>query len=535
MNLWSVDWSLLVAGLGLFMLGMYFLELSLKSLLNQTAAALMRTATASIWLAVLLGTALTALMQSSSLVGLLVLAFVGAGIMPMRNALGVILGANLGTTITGWVVTWLGFSLELNSIALPLMGVGALLKVWMDDRPRLLAVGHLALGLGFLLFGLDAMKTGVAEVAQAVNIDTIKHLSPIWFLGIGMALAAVIQSSSAVVMMVLSAMHSGIIGFDAAAAMIIGADVGTSSTMILASATGAVVKRQVAAFHLTYNLFTGLFAFFILLPAAPYLLKLINIHDPLYSLVIFHSSFNFVCIFLALPFLGLFANWIERFLGKNDVLTRFIHKVPVSIPSAAVVALEQETRYLCACSLQLIAQAYEHPTRISLDGQDSLPQIKLGYANFLDHYESLKALEADIITYGTRINDLPLPDVGRINTALGQVRYAVYATKSVTDIRDDLELLWQATSPAAETLRQSLTEQTQQLLEMGQRWLKSELSLGQLQELDIEQQKKMRALQNNMYKSGTVAGIGFSSLLNVLRETDECRRELLRLFANQNG
>ena len=147
----SIDWGLLIAGLGLFMLGMYFLELSLKSLLNRAVVAALRSATASLWLAVPLGTLLTALLQSSSLLGLLVLAFVGAGVMPMRNALGVILGANLGTTITGWIVTWLGFRLELDSFALPLMGVGALLKIWLEGRMRWESIGHLCLGLGLLL------------------------------------------------------------------------------------------------------------------------------------------------------------------------------------------------------------------------------------------------------------------------------------------------------------------------------------------------------------------------------------------------
>ena len=102
----SIDWWLLVSGLGLFMLGMFFLERSLKSLLNRAVIQSLRTATASLWLAVPLGVVLTALLQSSSLLGLLVLAFVAAGVMPMRNALGVILGANLGTTMTGWLVTW---------------------------------------------------------------------------------------------------------------------------------------------------------------------------------------------------------------------------------------------------------------------------------------------------------------------------------------------------------------------------------------------------------------------------------------------
>ena len=132
----TVDWALMLAGLGLFLLGMQYLEQSLKSLLNHSAVQLLKRGTASLWLAIPFGTGLTALMQSSSLVGLLVLAFVGAGVMPMRNALGIILGANLGTTLTGWLVALLGFTLKLDALALPLIGAGGLMVVLLERYSR---------------------------------------------------------------------------------------------------------------------------------------------------------------------------------------------------------------------------------------------------------------------------------------------------------------------------------------------------------------------------------------------------------------
>ncbi len=531
----TIDWGLLIAGLGLFMLGMYFLEQSLKTLLNQTAVKFMRASTASLWVAIPLGTVLTALMQSSSLVGLLVLAFVGAGVMPMRNALGVILGANLGTTITGWIVTFLGFSLNLDGLALPLMGVGALLKIWLEDRVRWVALGHLMLGLGLLLFGLDGMKTGVEELAKAADLTFLQGWAPLWFLLLGMLLAGVIQSSSAVVMLVLSSMHAGIVDFTAGAAMIIGADVGTTSTLLLASSGGSTVKRQVAAFHLIYNLFTGVVAFVVLLPIASYLLDWAAVTDPLYRLVVFHSSFNLVGIFLALPFLRVLADWIELKIGNDQVATRFIHKVPVSIPDAALVAIKQEARHLFTMSFQLIGQAYGIKAPANAVDRNTLAPLGDSYGAFIDRYEVLKNLEAEIVNYANHIEALSPPLRGELETTLTQVRRAVYAVKAVKDVRDDLELLWKDTSGASKELKIALAKQVQYLLNKGEQWFLNTTSEGEIEQGELEHKRAMKALEAELYATQVrVDGIGFSSLLNAVRETDESGRELMRLFATGN-
>ncbi len=526
----SIDWGLLVSGLGLFMLGMFFLEKSLKSLLNRAVIQSLRSATASLWLAIPLGVLLTALLQSSSLLGLLVLAFVAAGVMPMRNALGVILGANLGTTMTGWLVTWLGFKLDLVSLALPLMGIGALLKVWLEGRLRWESLGHLLLGLGLLLFGLDAMKTGVEDLARNTDLSFLVGWSAIWFLGLGVLLAAVIQSSSAVVMLVLSALHAGLLGFPEAAAMVIGADLGTTSTMLLAGTSGAAVKRQVSMFHLIYNALTAVFAFLVMLPLAPAVYEYFAVSDNLLQLVIFHSSFNFFGIFLVLPIIRQLADWLENNIGQKHQLTTYLHKVPVSVPEAAVVALRQETGLLLARSFQLLGQAYHSPMQFYASQSEPLKPLGRGMAVYLDHYEELKRLEAEIVAYANRLEGLPSEHRDHVEALLATVRKAIYATKAIKDVQDDMGPLWSDLSPDAKALREALKQRIEHLLAMGQQALAGDLTEGMLEQEDAVHRREMQRFNDEAYDSKGVEGVSFSSLMNIIRETDECGRELLRVF-----
>ena len=528
----TVDWALMLAGLGLFLLGMQYLEQSLKSLLNHSAVQLLKRGTASLWLAIPFGTGLTALMQSSSLVGLLVLAFVGAGVMPMRNALGIILGANLGTTLTGWLVALLGFTLKLDALALPLIGAGGLMVVLLERYSRWLGAGRLALGLGLLLFGLNAMKEGVASVATGVDLGFLQGLHPVWFLLFGMLLAAVIQSSSAVIMLVLSSMHAGVLPMPAALAMVIGADVGTTSTLLMASVGGASVKRQVAVFHLTYNLVTGVLAFTVLLPLAPGAFQWLGLSDSLYGVVLFHSFFNFIGIFVMLPWLGRFAGWLEVHIGASTADTPYLERVPVTVPHAALLAVQQETAVLVTRMLALLAQAYSARRTLHMPDGTPLPVPGFGYARFLDDYERLKQGEALIADYAARISGLDGEQRRQLDESVTVVRLAVYAAKAVKDVADDLEILWHADGEPARELRRTLAEQVRALIEGCEKLLREGLSSGEQEALSRDHQQAMLALQQHLYRSPHIDSISLSSLLNLARETDECGRELFRLMAH---
>ena len=153
------------------------------------------------------GVLVTAIMQSSSMVSLIVLAFVSAEIMPLFSGIGVVLGANLGTTVTGWVVTVVGFKMDLEAMVIPLLGLGAACRLNYVKSERIAGVGVALFGFGLLIFGLDIMKNSVAGISDVIDINSLKDL-PAWvYLLVGLLLAAIMQSSSAVMIITLSMLN----------------------------------------------------------------------------------------------------------------------------------------------------------------------------------------------------------------------------------------------------------------------------------------------------------------------------------------
>ncbi len=158
----------------------------------------------------------TTIVQSSSLVSLIVLAFVGAGIIPLINAIGIVLGSNLGTTFTGWIVATLGFKLDLTTLIYPLIALGGLSYGLFKGRWK--SFSQLVLGLALLLMGLDFMKDSVHTLTELIDIKALSNYPLFVYLLMGVIFTAIIQSSSAAMMLTLSALHAGIIPLPAAAA-----------------------------------------------------------------------------------------------------------------------------------------------------------------------------------------------------------------------------------------------------------------------------------------------------------------------------
>ena len=223
-----------LAGLALFLLAMRLIERSIRHLAGDRFKRLLANHTRNPVEAVASGTVATAILQSSSFVGLLMLAFVSARLLPLQNALAVVLGANLGTTATGWIVATLGFELELDRLALPMVGVGGVMYV-LGGRRRIARIGELTLGLGLLLLGLEYMKAAVSDLSESVDVAALADRSALEFLLLGTLFSAIVQSSSATMLIALTALNAGLLPLPAAAAVAIGADLGTTSTVLFGS------------------------------------------------------------------------------------------------------------------------------------------------------------------------------------------------------------------------------------------------------------------------------------------------------------
>lgn len=202
MNIADFDLWMFIAGLGIFLFGMFHLENGLKGLAGNSFKKLLQRFTNKRWKGILTGSFVTAILQSSSLVTLLVLAFLGSGMITLQNSLGVVFGANLGTTVTAWIVATVGFKLNIADLSYPFLAIGSLSYLLLDKRPVLKNWGSFLIGFGLLFLGLDFMKTSIENVAQQVDLSLYADLGLWIFPLIGLIITVLIQSSSAMIVIV---------------------------------------------------------------------------------------------------------------------------------------------------------------------------------------------------------------------------------------------------------------------------------------------------------------------------------------------
>lgn len=347
-------WKFL-AGLGIFMFGMFLLEESIKQLSGKAFKRFIRRTTTGKLRSIFSGIFATAILQSSSAVSLMTLAFAGAGIMSMPNAIGVIMGTNVGTTITGWIVATLGFKLNIESISLPFIGIGGLGLIFFGTSKKYSGFSKLFVGLGFLFMGLDYMKTSVEQFTKTIDIEDFPHYGTWFYVLIGFALTALMQSSSATLAIILTALNAKILLFSEGAAMVIGANMGTTVTIMLGAIGSVQIKKQIAASHFLFNLVTGIVALLIL----PLFLKFIiwleaGEHNDVLGIALFHTLFNILGVIIFFPFINQLVKWLlKTFPDKKHDVTQFINNVSHDLPEAAIQAIKQETEHLLKETIKL--------------------------------------------------------------------------------------------------------------------------------------------------------------------------------------
>ena len=335
-----------IGGLGLFLLGMMVMTEGLKGLAGQSLRRLLTRFTRTPVSAAATGAAVTALVQSSSATTVTAVGFVGAGLLTFTQALGIIFGANIGTTMTGWLVALIGFKLNLSVAVLPLILIGVLLRLFGKGRARFF--GWALAGFSLLFLGIDAMQEGMAGLEGAVTPDDFPGDS-IWgrlqLVGIGIAITLITQSSSAGIATALVALSAGAISFPQAAAMIIGMDVGTTFTAALATLGGSTETRRTGYAHVIYNVLTGLVAFFLLTPYVAFATPWIGANldgDPQVALVAFHTTFNLLGVLLVLPFTGAFARLIIWLVpAKGSAILQRLDDRLLGDPDAAIDSATQ--------------------------------------------------------------------------------------------------------------------------------------------------------------------------------------------------
>ncbi|WP_198146003.1 Na/Pi cotransporter family protein [Desulfonatronovibrio magnus] len=350
----------LVGGIGLFVLGMILLTDGLKSFAGQSLKKALMRFTGTPLKAFASGTLATMMVQSSSATTVTVIGFVSAGLLAFPNAVGVVLGASFGTTGTGWIVSVLGLKISVGFYALPLVGIGAFLKLLAQSRWKYF--GMAMAGFGLIFIGIESLQEGMGVISTQFNLAQLPSFG-LWghllAMTIGALMTVVMQSSSAAVATTLTALHTGAVSFDQAASLVIGAAVGTTVTGALAAIGASVPARRTALAHVLFNLATGLIAV-IFLPGLLWIIGLMQSYlglDPgAVSLAAFHTFFIAVGVVIFLPFAGRFARFIEKTLpDKGPELTRHLDD---SLLHAPFVAMEATKRVMKKSAILLLQGVY---------------------------------------------------------------------------------------------------------------------------------------------------------------------------------
>lgn len=357
----------LLGGIGLFLLGMQMMTEGLKLAAGNALRSILKSWTGTNLRGLLAGVLITALVQSSSAVTVASVGFVNAGLLTLSQAVWVIFGANVGTTTTGWLVALVGIKVDVGVLALPLLGIGMLLRLAAGVNARRAGLGSAVAGFGAFFLGVGILQGAFSEIAPRIgewSTGMSGWAGTIGLAGVGALMTMLTQSSSASVAITLTAAAGGALPAELAAAVVIGSNIGTTSTAWFASLGATPPAKRVAWAHITFNLFTGAAA----LAALPVLLAACTAivtawhgtaSDVPAILAVFHTLFNVLGIALIWPFASRLVRFLSRrFLSAEEQIGRPMHlDAPLAeVPALALRGIVLELERMSELALDLASR-----------------------------------------------------------------------------------------------------------------------------------------------------------------------------------
>lgn len=375
----------IIGGIGLFMLAIGMMTDGLKMAAGPSLRNILSKWSSTPLRGIFSGCLMTAIVQSSSAITVASLGFVNAGLINMRQALGIIYGSNIGTTMTGWLVALMGFQFKIQDCALPMIGVGMILKM-ANKKGTFASFGLALVGFGLFFVGIDVLKNAFEGLVTTFDITQYKAdgiSGVLLFLLIGIVMTVLTQSSSASIALTITAVSSDMLGLYAAGAMVIGANIGTTSTAVIASIGATSNAKRAAAAQVIFNAVTAVVAL-ALLPflfvIIDYSCELINIDsNPAISLALFHTIFNVLGVLLIYPQNERIASFLDkRFTSWDEKAShpRFIDKTVAQTPVLAVNALLLEIYSIADKSINLFSRAVQPKIKCKTDFYDDTRVIK---------------------------------------------------------------------------------------------------------------------------------------------------------------
>lgn len=386
--------SSLLGGIGLFLVGMLLMTDGLKAAAGDGLRTALVRFTGGPFRSLAAGAGVTALVQSSSATTLTTIGFVSAGLLTFPQAVGVIFGANLGTTSTGWLVAVFGLKMSVLPAALPMVGAGALLRLF--GRGRLAGAGTALAGFGLIFVGIDTLQAGMTGLATRFSPESFPPPT-LWgrllLVLIGTVMTVVMQSSSAAVATTLTALSTGTIDLSQGAALVIGQNVGTTVTAGVAAIGASVPAQRTALAHVLFNLLTAVVAFLLLpvfITAGEWFASHTDGANEAIALAGFQTGFNLLGVAMLLPFTGPFSRMVTRLVpDRGPQLTRYLDRSVARMPSIALEATHRSLRDVLGAATDAVDPAVAAPSATQLAGLEAaLDEIRAFLAEIRSEPES---------------------------------------------------------------------------------------------------------------------------------------------------
>lgn len=406
------------AGIAILLFGMIMLEEGFSTFTEGPLQKVLKRFTNKLYKSLGIGFVTTALLQSSSLISVISISFISAGLIDLYAGIGIVFGANIGTTATSWLVSIFGLKIKVSTLAMPMLFFGIIF--YLQKNRSLKGLGSILAGLGFFFLGIHYMKEGFEVFEANMNLADFALsglLGLVLYTLVGILFTVTLQSSSATMALILTALAAEQITYENALSLAIGANVGTTITAILGGLGSSIAGKRLAGAHFIFNVLTGLLALIFIIPLS----RLVNLMASYIGvgtdnfeikLSIFHTLFNLAGVIIMLPFIRLLIRFLNR-LFKDKVeeqeieYPKFLNKSVLAYPQSAFRALLNESKALFENVTFMIVAHGLHLHRTDIKGEEKLKHIieKSREEIALDiddlYYKKVKVIYSKIVKYAT--------------------------------------------------------------------------------------------------------------------------------------
>lgn len=407
------------AGVAILLFGMIMLEEGFNAFVEGPLQKVLRRSTDKLYKSLSLGFIVTAILQSSSLISVITISFLSAGLIDLYAGLGIIFGANIGTTATAWLVATFGLKVKVSALAMPMLAFGILFVFQKSKSMK--GIGYILAGLGFFFLGIHFMKQGFDIYQDSINLADFS-MPGFWglivYTLIGILVTLILQSSSAAMALILTALAVGQITYDNSLALAIGANIGTTVTAILGALSSNVAGKRLAGAHLIFNMVTGLIALVFISQLGQFVNFISNLtgiapDDYTVKLAIFHTVFNVIGVLVMVPFINKLVKFLNRVVKEKEAVGEeieypvYLNQSILAYPQTALKALLDESKRLFEQSTFMIVSHGLNIHRTDIKGNKKIKKIvkksKEEFQIDIDelYYRKVKVIYSKIIEYAT--------------------------------------------------------------------------------------------------------------------------------------